>query len=78
MHLQGSVARAESSARGFRPSHGSGDDSTVENARLRRELVRLQAVCDEQETNLLRLSRALWELRQQGWASESRPGRSGW
>ncbi len=69
--MQGSVARAQGSAHVLRRSTDSGDDLAVENARLRREVVRLQAGCDQHEADLLRLTQALWRLRQEVRATES-------
>ncbi len=44
---------------------------TVEMALLRREVARLQALCDQQATHLLRLTEAMWQLRQEALATES-------
>ncbi len=77
MSMQGSAARAQGPARALRPANGSGDNLAVENARLRREVVRLQAVCDQHETTLPRLTQALWQLRQEALATESPLAQSG-
>lgn len=71
MNMRGSAARAQDSARALRPSNGSGQDLTVENARLGREVARLQLLCDQHEKTLCGLTQAMWQLRQEASATES-------
>ena len=77
MSLQGSAPRGEGSARALRPSKPSADELAVENARLRRETARLQALCDQQETNLLRLTQAMWQLRREALARDTQARQEG-
>lgn len=71
MNMPGSAARAQTQDRALRPSNGSGEGVAVENARLGREIARLQAVCDQHERTLCGLTQAMWRLRQEPSTTES-------
>jgi hypothetical protein len=70
MSVQGSIARGRDDARALRRSNGSDEDSTRENAQLAREVLRLQALCEQHERTLAGLTQALCRARQEALATE--------
>ena len=60
MNTQERATRAKGSARALQPSDDSTEDLAVENARLRREVARLQALCDRHEAVRNGLTEAMW------------------
>lgn len=58
-------------ARLGRRSDSSVEDLRFENTRLGREVMRLQALCEKHEANLLRLTKAMWRMRREAVQAES-------
>lgn len=72
MSVHAGNGRVGGEARLGRRANSSVEDLRFDNARLGREVTRLQALCDEHEANLLRLTQAMWQMRRQAVQAESK------
>lgn len=72
MSVYAGNGRVRGDVRLGRRSNQSGEDVAFDNNRLAREVVRLQALCEKHEANLLRLTQAMWQMRRQALQAESR------
>ena len=72
MSVHAGNGRAGGDVRQGRRSNQSVEDLAFDNHRLAREVVRLQALCEKHEANLLRLSQAMWQMRREAVQAESK------
>ena len=72
MSVHAGNGRAGGDVRLGRRSNQSVEDLAFDNHRLGREVVRLQALCEKHEANLLRLSQAMWQMRREALQAESK------